>query len=312
MSQQSFSRPGAVDLSGLKRPAQSSQPGPGAPGGGSGGSYSVVLDEQNIQQTLQTSVNAPVVLVVYSPSQSPESARLATDLETLAGEFDGRFLLGKVDVDASPQLAQALQIPSVPLVALVVQGRMMPLLQEAPPLEDLRALLTQVLEQMATQGMSGRHQPQPGSAPDDGGEEQEEYVDPRYAPAQNALAEGDIEGAVAEYQKLVDANPADAEAAGGLAMAKVLQRTQGVDQAAARAAAAADQDDVDAQTLVSDIDMLGGHVEDAFSRLVELVRRTSGAERDRARTHLLGLFAAVGNDDPRVLKGRQQLASALF
>jgi putative thioredoxin len=95
-------------------------------------------------------------------------------------------------------------------------------------------------------------------------------------------------------------------------MAKVLHRTQGVDLAAARAAAAADQDDVDAQTLVADLDMLGGHVEDAFARLVDLVRRTSEAERDRARTHLLGLFAAVGNDDPRVLKGRQQLASALF
>ena len=93
---------------------------------------------------------------------------------------------------------------------------------------------------------------------------------------------------------------------------KVLQRTQGVDASAARAAAAAAQDDVDAQTLVADLDMLGGHVEDAFARLVDLVRRTADAERDQARTHLLGLFAAVGNDDPRVLKGRQQLASALF
>ena len=95
-------------------------------------------------------------------------------------------------------------------------------------------------------------------------------------------------------------------------MAKVLQRTQGVDLAAARAAAAANPDDVDAQTLVADLDMLGGHVEDAFVRLVELVRRTAGDERNQAREHLLGLFAAVGNDDPRVLKGRQGLASALF
>ena len=98
----------------------------------------------------------------------------------------------------------------------------------------------------------------------------------------------------------------------GLAMAKVLQRTAGVDLNAAREAAAASPDDVDAQTMVADLDMLGGHVEDAFTRLVELVRRTSGDDRDRAREHLLGLFAAVGNDDPRVLKGRQNLASALF
>jgi putative thioredoxin len=85
-----------------------------------------------------------------------------------------------------------------------------------------------------------------------------------------------------------------------------------VDAAAARTAAAERPDDVEAQTLVADLDLLGGHVEDAFSRLVDLVRRTSGDERDQARTHLLGLFAAVGNEDPRVLKGRQQLASALF
>ena len=78
------------------------------------------------------------------------------------------------------------------------------------------------------------------------------------------------------------------------------------------AAVADAPDDVDAQTMVADLDMLGGHVEDAFGRLTELIRRTAGDERDRARTHLLGLFAAVGNDDPRVIRGRQNLASALF
>ena len=311
MSQQPFSRPGAVDLSALKRPA-APPPTQGGPAGAAGGSYSLDLDEANIQDALESSMTAPVVLVVYSPSQSPESARLADDLTVLADEFDGRFLLGKVDADASPALAQALRIPSVPLVALVVQGRMQPLLQDAPPLDQLRGLMQQVLEQMATQGMTGRHQPQPTGEHVDRGDEDEEYVDPRYLPAQDALAAGDIDGAVAEFARLVEANPADAEAAGGLAMAKVLQRTQGVDPAAARAAAAAAPDDVAAQTLVADLDMLGGHVDDAFRRLVDLVRRTGGAERDQARTHLLGLFAAVGNDDQRVARGRQQLASALF
>ncbi|HYO41375.1 MAG TPA: tetratricopeptide repeat protein [Nocardioidaceae bacterium] len=315
MSQQPFTRPGAVDLSALKRPPAPTPASPrggapaGTPGAGSG-AYSVVLDEQNISAQLEASLDAPVLLVVYSPRQAPASAQLAADLDALADEFEGRFLLGKVDVDTSPQLAQALQVPSVPLVALVVQGRMMPLLQDAPPLDELRSLLLQVLQQMATQGVTGRHQPRSvGAGPV---EEDEEHVDPRYAPAQDALAAGDLAGAVAEYQKLVDANPADAEAAGGLAMARLLERTQDVDSAAARAAAAERRDDVDAQTLVADLDMLGGHVEDAFTRLVDLVRRTAGTERDRARTHLLGLFAAVGNDDPRVLRGRQQLASALF
>src|SRR4029453_1407098 len=122
----------------------------------------------------------------------------------------------------------------------------------------------------------------------------------------------DIDRAVEEYLKLAVANPADSEAAAGLAMAQVLQRTQGVELQPAREAAAANPDDVDAQTLVADLDLLGGHAEDALNRLVEVVRRTSGAERNKAREHLIELFGAVGNDDPRVLKGRQNLASALF
>jgi putative thioredoxin len=305
MTQERFSRPGAVDLSGLQGP------GSAAPGGGSGvsGAYTVQVDEQNFQAVLESSMTAAVLLVFASPSRSPESVQLADDLQVLSNEFEGRFLLGRVDIDAVPQIAQAVQVPSVPYVFLVAQGRPMPLLQSAAPIADLRAAITQVLQQLATGGFTGRHQPRAGEVDAETGEE---AVDPRYAPAQDALERGDIDAAVAEYQKLVDANPADAEAAAGLAMAQVLQRTQGVDLNEARAAAAASPDDVAAQTMVADLDLLGGHVDDAFNRLVDLVRRTTDADRDEARTHLIGLFGAVGNDDPRVLRARRDLASALF
>jgi putative thioredoxin len=203
-----------------------------------------------------------------------------------------------------------MQIPSVPLVALVLQGRPMPLFQDVAPIEDLRQALDQVMQQVTAQGVTGRHQPRVTDVPED--DEEGPVGDPRYAPAQDALAEGDIDRAVAEYEKLIEANPADAEATAGLAMARVLQRTSDVDPAQVRQAAAEQPDDVAAQTLVADLDLLGGHVEDAFTRLIDLIRRTSGDDRDAARTHLLGLFAAVGNEDPRVLKGRQSLASALF
>lgn len=323
MTQQPFSRPGAIDLSALKRPAAAAPAGApaggasgGAAGGGAGGSaYSVAVDEANFQTVLEASMTAPVVLVFHSPSQSPESEQLARDVATVADEYDGRFLAATIDVDAVPQIAQAMQIPQIPLMLVLLDGR--PATQPIPgaaPIDDIRALFNQLAQQLTAQGIAGRHQPNAfgGAATGEAGEDGEPEIDPRYAPAQDALAAGDIDAAVAEYQKLADANPADHEAAAGLAMAKVLQRTQGADLNAARAAAAAHPDDVDAQTLVADLDMLGGHVEDAFARLVELVRRTSGKDRDRAREHLLGLFGAVGNDDPRVLKGRQALASALF
>lgn len=319
MTQQPFSRPGAFDLSSLKRPAPAAPaPGGGAPAasgtaGAAGGAYSVDVTEENFQGIVESSMTAPVLLVFYSRTRMPESGQLAEDVETLSGEFEGRFLAGLVDIDAAPGIAQAMQIPSIPLVVVILDGRPMPLLQDVVPIDELRTALTQVIQQFTAQGVTGRHQPRAAGAPVAGeGEDGEEQVDPRYAAAQDALGEGDIDRAVAEYQKLVDANPADAEAAAGLAMAKVLQRTQGVQLQAAREAAAANPDDVDAQTLVADLDMLGGHVDDAFNRLVDLVRRTAGDERGQAREHLLGLFGAVGNDDPRVLRGRQNLASALF
>jgi len=302
-NQPSFSRPGAVDLSGLQ-----GVPAAGAGQSGVSDAYLVEITEQNFQATLESSMSAPVLLV-FTSAQSPESKSLAADLHALSNEFEGRFLLGVVDIDAVPAIAQAMQIPSVPLVVLVAQGRPMPLLQQAVPMAQLRDALTQVLQQLTASGFTGRHQPR---ASDVNAETGEEEVDPRYAPAQDALERGDIDGAVAEYQKLVSANPADVEAAAGLAMAQVLQRTQGVDLNQARATAAANQDDIAAQIMVADLDLLGGHVEDAFKRLIELVRRTTDADRDQARTHLIELFGAVGNEDERVLKARRDLASALF
>lgn len=314
MSQQPFSRPGAVDLSGLRGPAPAQGQAGSAPAAGGGtaasGAYAVEVTEENFQSVLEASMNAPVLLAFYSRSRMPASGTLADDLATLSDEFNGKYLAGLVDIDAQEKIAQAMQIPSIPLLVAVIDGRPAPLLQDAPPLDQLRETLEQLFQQLTTQGVTGRHQPRSQAPTEDGDEEPES--DPRYAPAQDALAAGDIDLAVVEYQKLVDANASDTEAAAGLAMAKVLQRTQGVDLNEARAAAADNPDDVGAQTLVADLDMLGGHVEDSFNRLVDLVRRMAGDDRDQARNHLLGLFAAVGNDDARVVKGRQNLASALF
>lgn len=304
-----FSRPGAIDLSALKRPAT---PPAGSRAGGGPGNYALLLDQQNIQAVLEASMTAPVVIVVYSPSRMPESAQLAADLETVSAEFEGQFLLGKLDVDLAPELAQAMQVPSVPLVMVVLQGRPAPLLQDIPPLAELRTIMAQVLQQMASQGLTGRHQPLAApAASDEPAADDDDVTDPRYAPAEDAMLAGDYATAVAEYEKLINESPGDTEAVIGLARAKLIARTADVDLNTARAAAAGNPDDVDAQVMVADLDLLGGHVDDCFNRLIDVVRRTEGAERDRVRLHLIELFTVVG-DDPRVLKARQNLANALF
>src|SRR5437588_45455 len=100
MTQQPFSRPGAIDLSGLQGAAA---PGAGSPGGSPAvsGAYTVQVDEANFQGVLESSMNAAVLLAFYSTSRSPESVRLADDLQALSNEFEGRFLLGRVDIDAT-------------------------------------------------------------------------------------------------------------------------------------------------------------------------------------------------------------------
>jgi putative thioredoxin len=320
MTQQPFSRPGAVDLSGLSRPGPDGPQTAGAATGTAAGAaagraaYATGVSEQNFQTLLEASVTAPVVLVFYSPSRVAKSTAYADEVAAAVEAYDGRFLAGLVDIDASPAIAQSLQIPQVPLLMVILDGR--PAAQPIPGVhkrDEIDTLLNQLAQGLTAQGITARHQPLSTPAPtedDDGAGEAQ--VDPRYAAAEAALADDDIDGAVAEYQRLVDANPADTEAAAGLAMAKVLQRTHGVDPDAAWVAAEAQPDDIDAQTLVADLDLLDGQVDDAFTRLIDLVRRTSGDDRNHAREHLLGLFAAVGNEDPRVLRGRQNLASALF
>jgi len=320
MTQQPFSRPGAFDLSSLKRPEPPAggPAGPGAQGAPAGGqaaagsSYAVEVTEANFQQVLEMSMTAPVLLAFYSRTRLPESGTLADDLAEVVGELEGRFLAGLVDIDAQPAIAQAVQLQSIPMVFAVIEGRPAPVMQDVLPKDELRTALTQIGQQLTTQGVAGRHQPLQAAPPAGAEVADEPAVDPRYAPAEDALDRGDVDAAVAEYQKLVDANPADAEAAAGLAMSSVLQRSLGVDPDATRAAADAAPDDLAAQSLAADLDLVDGRPEDAFARLVELVRRSAGKERDAAREHLLTLFAAVGSADPRVVQGRRDLASALY
>jgi putative thioredoxin len=142
--------------------------------------------------------------------------------------------------------------------------------------------------------------------------EPEPESDPRYDEAYDAIERGDLDAAAAAYRAVLAESPADVDAQAGLGQVELLRRTQDLDERTARQRAADNPDDVAAQTAVADLDLLGGHVEDAFGRLLDLVRRVSGADRDTARTHLVGLFELVGNQDERVAKARTALANALF
>jgi putative thioredoxin len=314
MTQPSFNPYGAVDLSTLARPAAAA----GGPGGsaptGAGPAVpvpSLVVDvaEADFQElVIDTSMTVPVVIDFWADWCGP-CKQLSPVLEKLANAGDGRWILAKIDVDANQRLGQAFQVQSIPSVFAVVKGQPIPLFQGAYPEDEVARFIDELLRVSEANGVNGRVTVADAAAPV---EEEEPVEDPRYDAAYDAIERGDLDAAADAYRELLTDSPGDPDAQAGLAQVELLRRTQDLDPAEARAAAAAAPDDVAAQTRVADLDLLGGHVEDAFGRLVELVRRTSGDERNAAREHLVSLFELVGTDDPRVAKARTALANALF
>jgi putative thioredoxin len=281
---------------------------------GAAGSYDFdVVGEASLRTDVVEKSMSVVVLVSFWSAQVPASAEINATLSTLADEFAGRFLFARVDVGAQPELATALGIPQVPLVVAALRGQLAPLIQESLPEAEMRLLLDQVLQAAAANGIAGVADPV-SAAPAGAAAADDLDAEPlsRYPEAEDALLSGDLDAAIDGYSAALNAAPGDAEATVGLARAQLLKRTSGADPVAARAAAQAAPDDVSAQTLVADIDLLDGEVDDAFTRLIELVRRTSDADRDAARRHLVEMFAVVGDGDPQVVRARQRLASALY
>ncbi|WP_432489461.1 co-chaperone YbbN [Kineococcus sp. SYSU DK018] len=272
--------------------------------------FVVDVTEESFTEVVQSSVSFPVVLDLWAEGYDTG----AEVLSQLADEFGGRFLLGRIDAQAEPALAQSLvqslQARAVPLVAAIVKGQPLPLFTGAyPSAEEGRQLLEEVLRVAEANGVTGRV---PGEAPAVAEEPEQPALPPLHAEAQAAVEAGDLDAAAAAWQKALANDPRDEAATEGLARVGVLRRVQGVDLGRARAAAAAAPDDVAAQLVVADLDLVGGHVEDAFERLLRIVQRTAGEDRDAARTHLLELFAVVGTSDPRVVKARAALSRALF
>lgn len=310
---------GAVDLSGLggqSRPdaartgapaTPSTRAGGAAPAGSSADGLLIEADDASFNQVVSRTAAVPALAIVWS-SQHPQSRTLVDDAVEIARSLEGRLQVVAIDLVNSPGVAQALQAQEVPLALGLVSGQPVPLFSGLVDKEQFRQVVDQLLQLAVQHGVTGRVETGGDEAP----EEAEEELPPLHQEAFEAIERDDLDAATAAYEKALAENPKDTDAELGLAQVALMKRTRGVDLHAARAAAAEDPKDVDAALVVADMDVLGGHVEDAFVRLIDLVRITAGDERERVKNHLLDLFAVVGNQDERVRKGRTTLMSALF
>src|ERR1019366_6148451 len=158
----------------------------------------------------------------------------------------------------------------------------------------------------------GQPGPEPGPGARNGSDQGAFMADAAFGEAQQAMERGDLDGAAAAFEKVLAATPGHPVAAMGLAQVDLIRRVNAYDQAAVRRAADASPDDVESQARAADIELATGWVDAGFARLLEIVRRTSGEERDQARVRLLGLFDVFPPKDPRVTKARATLSSLLF
>jgi len=335
MQPRDFSLYGAVDLGARQAAAQRrqqaaqspSQPGGPAPAGG--GLVIDVTEETFNTDVVDRSRTTPVIMDLWAEWCGP-CKQLSPVLEKLAAEADGQWILAKVDVDANPQLSAALQVQSIPMVVAVIGGQLVDGFLGAMPEAQVRQWIGQVLAVAAKMGLqvaapaaddladdadnadTGGRMPGDAGAPLGPGGPGVPGIPPAYAEARAAMERGDLEGAAKAFEQELAANPADPIAKTGLAQVNLIRRVSSYDQAKARRDAAEHPGDVEAQARVADIDVANGRIEEAFNRLLGVVRRTSGEERDQARAHLVGLFELLPPNDPQVKKARSALSALLF
>jgi putative thioredoxin len=319
-----MSMSGVVDLAALKaageakakaEQARAQRQDAGAPDAPAAPLVIEVTEETFESDVLQRSAEVPVVISFWA-DQAEQSKQLNTVLERLADQYRGAFVLATAEVYANQQLFQQFGVQGVPAVFAVLAGQAMPLFQGAAPEDQITEVLDQLIA-VAEQrfGIVGP-EVDPGQIP----VEPVAPAPPRpptpqelaLSAAHEALDAGDLGGAIQAYRNVLADEPANIEAKLGLAQAELLRRVQDADPKAVREAAANAPGDVSAQLAVADLELVGGQVEDAFGRLVETVRRSTGEDRDAARMRLLELFEVIGPDDPRVASARTALARVLF
>jgi len=300
---------GAVDLSSLR--SRAATPAPTAGAEARTGTPSLIFDatDESFGQVLELSRTVPVVVDLWAEWCGP-CTQLSPILEKVVVELGGRLVLAKVDVDANPQLAQGFRAQSIPMVVALVAGQPVPLFTGAVPEQQVREVFGQLLQLAAQHGVTGTVPV--GDASSDAEEPAEPALPPLHQEAFDAIEAGDYARAVTAYEQALAQDPRDEQARAGLGQVRLLQRVQGLDLQQARDAAASAPRDVAAQFAVADLDIAGGHVDDAFARLLDLFAQLPADERAPVRERLLELFGLVGDADARVIRARGRLASLLF
>ena len=278
----------AFDLSSLKKPTADQLPTVGIP----------VTQENLVSEFVSKSKEKVVVLLAWSV-RSAQSKEILETLGKLMSADKDAWLLGTVDVDSQPQVAQALQIKSVPVAIAIVAEQLLPLFESVPPADQVRLVINKLLELAAQKGV--------GSTPD---APTEIAMEAEEEAAYAAMEKGDYKAAKISYEAWLKRKPNEAVAVVGLAQVNLMLRIEGLDPVLTLKNAK--DDDLNSQLMCADIQVASGDLSGAFDRLLKVIKLKKDGEADKAKAHLIALFNLVDPTDPRLVKARSELASVLF
>ena len=278
----------AFDLSTLKKPTADQLPTVGIP----------VTQENLVSEFVSKSKEQVVVLLAWS-ARSTQSKEILETLGKLEKADNGSWLLGTVDVDSQPQVAQALQIKSVPVAIAIIAEQLLPLFESAPPADQVRLVINKLLELASQKGVGAA----PVGVTEIPMEAEEEAA---YA----AMEKGDYKAAKLSYEAWLKRKPNEQVAVVGLSQVNLMLRIEGLDPVLTLKNAK--NDDLTSQLMCADIQVASGDYQAAFDRLLQVIKSMAGEDRDKAKNHLISLFNLVDPADPRLIKARAALASALF
>lgn len=276
------------DLSTLKKSDLPERPIPGV----------AVTQENLVSDFVSKSKEQVVVLLCWSP-RSAQSKEILDILGKLESADKGAWLLGTVDVDSQPQVAQALQVKAVPIAIAIVAEQLLPLFESVPQIDQVRLVINKLLELASQKGV--------GQAPE---ALAEIPLEPEEQAAYAALEKSDFKAAKIAYESWLKRKPNEPVAVIGLAQVNLMLRVEGLDPELTLKSAKSD--DLTSQLMCADIEIATGNNEAAFTRLLNAIRSFSGDEKEKAKLHLIQLFNLVNPSDPSLLKARNELASLLF